>query len=1010
MKRTASARAVLLATAALLLLPSPGSAQYFGRNKVRYHDFDFRVLKTEHFDIYYYPEEKEAVELSARMAERWYARLSEVLDHDLSSRQPLILYASHAHFEQTNSIPGELGEGTGGVTESLKRRVVMPLAGPLAETDHVLGHEIVHAFQYDIAGQGRGAAGLGALRLPLWFIEGMAEYLSVGSVDPHTSMWLRDAARRDKLPTIRDLNNPRYFPYRYGQALWAYLAGRYGDEVVGRALKSALRGDAEVALERVTDTKSKQISEQWHAAIKEAYGEELTSKPRAAEQAKPLVTDKNAGELNIGPALSPDGQRLVFLSEKSQFAVEMFLADAVTGKVRDRVVKTAADPHFDSLQFIGSSGSFGPDGKRFSFAAVKNGRPALVVRDVEGGDEREVVIKTLHEVHDPTWSPDGKRVAFSGNQGGLLDLYIYDLETGALKRLTQDAYADLQPAWSPDGTGIVFVTDRFTTDLAKLDFGEYRLGLIDVESGQVRPLTTFEGAKSIDPQWSPDGRQLYFLSDRGGITNVYRLDMAGGGALSQVTDLFTGVSGITALSPALTVARDRLVMSVYEDDKHALYALEGAERLAGRELRETRGPSVAVLPPRDRNAGEVQELIEDPLVGLPRSESFATRDYSSKLSLDELSQASAGLGSDPFGTYVSGGVAFGFSDMLGDHNVGVVVQANGGFKDVGGLVGYENRKSRLNWGATLHQIPYRNGSFLQAITTINGERVLLEEATIFRETHRGATVYASYPFSRSHRFEVGAGYRNIGFDVEVQRLAASLNTGQIVIDEREDLPSPSSLNLGEASAALVYDSSVFGATGPILGRRYRLEVSPSIGSLRYTGVLADIRQYLMPLRPYTFAFRLLHYGRYGDGGEDPRLVPLFLGYPYLVRGYDFDSFSAAECGVSASGNCPVFDQLVGSRMALLNAELRFPPFSALGGRRLYGPVPVDLLAFFDTGVAWTSQDEADFLGGERKRVSSVGFGARVNVLGFLVGEVDYVKPLDRPGRGWHWQFNFTAGY
>jgi hypothetical protein len=710
----------------------------------------------------------------------------------------------------------------------------------------------------------------------------------------------------------------------------------------------------------------------------------------------------------VGPALSPDGERLVFLSEKSEFAIEMYLADADTGQVRRRVVKTAADPHFDSLQFIESSGAFGPDGRRFGFAAVKDGRPALVVRDVEGGNQREIELPGLHEAHDPTWSPDGRRVAFSGNVGGLLDLYVYDLEAGALTRLTRDAYADLQPAWSPDGRQIAFVTDRFTTDLATLDMGEYRIGLVDVASGEVRPLATFEGSKSIDPQWAPDGGSLYFLSDRGGITNVYRVDPSGG-QLRQVTDLFTGVSGITALSPALTVARGRLVMSVYEDDKHALYALEGAERLAGRDLQRPRDTSVAVLPPRDRGTGEVQELIQDPLMGLPRRESFPTQAYSSKLSLDELNQVSAGLGSDPFGTYVSGGVAFGFSDMLGDHNVAVIAQADGSFRDLGGLVGYENRKHRLNWGGALTWIPYRSGRFAQGIVDVGGRDLLLEEATIFRETHRGASAYASYPLSRSHRVEVGGGYRNIGFDTEVQRLFTSLQTGEILAEEREDLPSPESLHLGEASAALVYDSSVFGATGPILGRRYRLEVSPTLGSLRYTGVLADIRQYFMPLRPYTFAFRLLHYGRYGAGGEDSRLVPLFIGYPQLLRGYDIDSFSAAECG-AVTGECPVFDQLVGSRLAVVNAELRFPPFSALGGRRLYGPVPVDLVAFFDAGVAWNSRDEAAFLGGDRELVKSFGFGARVNVFGFLVGEVDYVKPLDRPGKSWHWQFNFTAGY
>ena len=88
----------------------------------------------------------------------------------LSTRQPLVLYASHPEFEQTNVIEGQIDEGTGGVTEGLQRRIVLPIAASLKETDHVLGHELVHAFQYDILGQEAGP-------MPLWFIEGMAEYL-----------------------------------------------------------------------------------------------------------------------------------------------------------------------------------------------------------------------------------------------------------------------------------------------------------------------------------------------------------------------------------------------------------------------------------------------------------------------------------------------------------------------------------------------------------------------------------------------------------------------------------------------------------------------------------------------------------------------------------------------------------------------------------------------------------------------------------------------------------------
>ena len=118
-----------------------------------------------------------------------------MLLHDLSGRQPLILYANHPQFRQTNAIPGGIGEGTGGVTEVFKRRIVLPFAGPIAETDHVLGHELVHAFQYDITGTNVSSGVAGALGLPLWFIEGMAEYLSLGPVDPLTAMWDRQQAR-----------------------------------------------------------------------------------------------------------------------------------------------------------------------------------------------------------------------------------------------------------------------------------------------------------------------------------------------------------------------------------------------------------------------------------------------------------------------------------------------------------------------------------------------------------------------------------------------------------------------------------------------------------------------------------------------------------------------------------------------------------------------------------------------------------------------------------------------
>jgi Tol biopolymer transport system component len=1003
-----------LALVAALVLPSVAWAQggYFGRNKVQYRQFDFKILKTEHFDIYFYPEEDAAAGLASKMAERWYARLSKVLGHQLRGRQPLILYASGPHFRQTNAIEGELGEGTGGVTEAAKRRIVLPFAGPIESTDHVLGHELVHAFQYDITNTDVRSAGgsAGALTLPLWFIEGMAEYLSIGPVDPHTAMWMREAARREKLPDIKDLNNPRYFPYRYGEALWAFIGGRYGDNMVGSLLRAAIgRGGYEAAFKEVLGVDSKELSKQWHDAEMAAYRPvaEVTKMPGAI--ARPLVTKAlSGGELNVSPELSPDGSRLMFFSERDLFSIDLYLADATTGKVLRKITDTATDPHFESLQFLTSAGAWDPSGTRFVFPGISKGQPILTIVDVNSGSrQREIRLADLDEVLNPAWSPDGKLIAFSGLIGGLNDLFVYDLGADRLRRLTSDAFAELDPAWSPDGRHIAFSTDRFSTRLATLEAGNLRLAVLDIDTGNVRDAGGFDGAKNISPQWTADGRALYFLSDRQGITNVYRMDL-GGGAPAQLTNLLTGVSGITALSPALSAVNGRMAFSAYEEDGYNIYALDGAGALSGAAL-ATEPRNAGLLPPRTVPNGSVYTAIENSASGLPRTAPVGPVPYKPVLGLDYAGQPSIGVGTDPFGTYAAGGVAFLFSDTLGNHVVATSAQVTSRFDEFGGSALYLNRTHRWNWGLEVDETPYVARAFATGVTTVDGNTLYSEREYRIIQRDGGASGILAYPLSSAQRVEVNGGLRQVRLSEDVTERLFSLD-GQQLTEDKTTLASLPTLNLAQASAALVYDTSISGATSPIRGSRYRLELSQSGGSLMYSGVLADVRTYLMPVRPYTLALRGLYYGRYGRNAEDERLPTLYLGYPGLVRGYDSGSFQAGECGAQIDGSCPAFDRLIGSRVAIANAELRFPLWGAFGGDRFYGPLPIELAVFSDAGVAWGQRSSTRFTSSDRAPVASAGAAARINVLGFAVAEIDYVHPLDRPGRGWLWQFSLRPGF
>jgi WD40 repeat protein len=1013
-------RIVVLALGTLALA-SAAHAQYFGRNKVQYRDFDFRVLKTEHFDVYYYEEERRAAEQAARMAERWYARLARTLDHELRGRQPLILYASHPHFQQTNAIRGELGEGTGGVTEIFKRRIVLPLAGSLAETDHVIGHELVHAFQFDITGQPRGAIGFmepSAVRLPLWFIEGMAEFLSIGPTDPQTAMWLRDAASTGKLPTVGQLGNPRYFPYRWGHALWAYIAGRWGDDAVGRVLKATGRnGEAGRALESVLGTSLDSLSRDWHAAIR-AWNASVAATVSGPGGARALTPPRGQrGRLNVSPSLSPDGQRIIFLSERDLLSVEMFLADARSGRVIRRITRTAVDPHLQSLQFIHSAGAWSQDGARFAFAALSEGRPVLsIVEAASGRTLDELRFERLDEIFHPTWSPDGSRIAFSAMAGGVSDLFVVELASRRLDRLTDDAFADLQPAWSPDGRAIAFATDRFGTRLDELVFGAERLALVDPDTRAIRAVTGTEQGKNINPQWSPDGRDLLFVADRGGIANVYRVPVAGG-AVRQITDVLTGVSGITRLSPALTVARgaDAMVFSMFQENGTRLFALDGGDALAGRAPDPAPGTDPAALPSGGERSAALQDLIRNPSIGLTRADQFQDRGYRAGLSLDYVAPPTLGVAGGTNGVAVGGGTALYWSDMLGNHNLTTALQMSnygGSFQNnVAGLLAYENLSSRLHWGGGVLQLPYLTRRFeVDSGTLPSGEPATREREFRFWQIDRQVLALLAYPFSRVQRVELGLGYRNIDFTSEVQTRIFSDVTGELLSDVTEPLPEDSlpALQLGTANLALVYDNTLFGGTGPVVGQRYRLEAAPTIGDLQYVGALGDLRRYQMLLRPLGVAGRVLHFGRYGSDAEDQRLSPVFVGSPWLLHGYDEGSFTVEECGPGP--DCPAFDRLLGSRLAVANLELRLPLLGALGVVPSAGFPPVEMAGFYDVGVAWTDAEKAGFLGGPRDPVTSWGAALRVNLLGFAVGEIALVHPQDRPIKGWYWQFALQPGF
>ncbi|HEX6558487.1 MAG TPA: hypothetical protein VF021_03475, partial [Longimicrobiales bacterium] len=628
---------------------------------------------------------------------------------------------------------------------------------------------------------------------------------------------------------------------------------------------------------------------------------------------------------------------------------------------------------------------------------------------------------------------------FSGMHGGVSDLYVMEVGTNHVQQLTNDRYADLQPTWSPDGRSLAFATDRGPgTDFDRLVFGPMNLAIMDVGTKDVRVLAPFQGAKHINPQYSPDGRELFFIADHEGFSDLYRMELASGDVY-QITRLATGVSGITALSPAMSVAQrsGRVLFSVFEKTGYNVYGLD-PERTRGTRVQtgvEAERNIAALLPPVEAfGTGLVAEYLADPNTGLPSSATqFVKQDYRPRLSLDYLGQPSFGVGASRFGPALSGGVSAYFSDMLGDHQLGAAIQAQGSVKDIGGQVFYRNSEHRWNWAASAGHIPYltgqRYGGYDQdgnAVIQDFLQRVYVDQLVGF----------AYRPFSQTRRIEFSGGYTRLAFNTELHNYVLSPG-GQIIDENRQTIDDPTlrPLNFFEGAAALVGDNSNFGFTSPVVGQRYRFEISPTFGSLQYQTGLADYRRYLFA-QPISFAFRAMHYGRYGRDADSDRLTPLYLGYETFVRGYAIESFDANECSGQSSGNspsasseCPVFDRLIGSRLAVANFEIRIPLFGVPGYGLINMPfLPTEIAPFFDAGLAWwggtgtlttstglnisRSKPRLAFERNtdDRVPVFSTGVAARFNILGYLVLEAYYAYPFQRPKKGAHFGFQVSPGW
>jgi hypothetical protein len=937
MKKTVFA--LLLAAAAV-----PAAAQYFGQNKIVYDRFDWKVYRSTHFVIYFYEEERASLQKVASYAESAYDEISRALNFQIPKPINLIAYATHADFEQTNTVLNFIPEGVGAFALPTRNRMVLPLDIPDLKLQQLIAHELTHVFQFELIFGGnylRAATG----GRPTWFFEGMASYFG-NDEDNRDRMVLRDAVLADQVPEIaRDQVPGGFFAYRFGHAVFDFVEAEWGKDSVRDFVfefRSQFGGNLDRVLRRAFNISAEDFDVRFRRYLRQRYLKILTEKGEPIEFGERFKLEEEP-TAELSPQAYPSGD---FVGAISTLKNDV---DVVVLSTRDRkLFRNLTRGYTTRYEYIvaqwitaapqgGADIAVAGDGNTIAaFARRERGRDLLLINALDGGLRETIEMPDLDQQLNPAFSPDGRTVVFRALKEGRADLYAYSLDSRTITNLTDDEAWDFAPAFSPDGRWVYYSSIRAA---------QAKIFRFDPSNPGSREQITYGDWNDEEPALSPDGKRLYFTSDRdGGIYNIYSLNLDNGEMLLH-TNVVAG-----AFTPTLFMGKDnteKLVFAAYYKRQFTLYIADAKKSV--RRLSDL-GPAPSPAGPLSASATPYQPAIEvaiDP-------EKIRQRE-SRRLRLEDA-QVVAGVNTDQ--TFVSNTILI-FGDNLGDRRFIASLQSLSTFTNF--QFTYFNLTRRLQKGITLFDDrTYFLGIDERDFTLERGRRA-------YRQT--GALALAAYPLSRYHRIEGQLGFISRSFDFPFV-IRNEDGSQSFLIQERED-------NYPVVGLSFTGDTALYQPWGPSAGRRYQFSVSysPDLesgqeddelipgsrdSSTLTADVSADLRRYFRITERSLVAIRL--FGAQSTGNF-PNVY--YFGGLDTLRGLDFR-------------------EQIGNTLAYANFEYRFPLIDVL--RFPWGEFrDVRGRVFFDIGGAALEDQSFRFWDSNERQLldgrASYGYGLQFNILG-----------------------------
>lgn len=1023
----------------LVLIGSSSFAQ-FGKNKVQYKKFNYYYIQSKHFDVYFTDGGERLANFAIVAAESALVSIQKNFKYNINNRISMIIYNSHNDFQQTNVVSEYLEEGIGGVTELFKNRVVLPFEGSYDQFRHVIHHELVHAVMNDMFYGGSLQSIISnniTLNLPLWFMEGLAEYEALGW-DTHSDMFMRDASINQYLPNINQLDG--YFAYRGGQSVFWFIERKYGKEKIGDLLNRIRgQGSFDGGIKSTFGFDLEELNDKWKKDQKVLYWPDIELRKEPNEFSKQLTDHtKDGGFYNTSPAISPQGDLIAFISNRDDY-FDVFIMSATDGKIIKKLVKGNTTANFEELHILTPGLCWSPDGKKIALSSKAGASDAIFIFDVKTGKHEKLDLR-LDGIFSVDWSPDGKKLAFVGLHKHQSDIFIYDLESKKLTNLTNDIFSDSDPHFSHNGKAVFFSSDRgdytelasreYFFDIINHNYKQLDLYRIDISSREIQRITDLPNSNETSIVASRDGKSLYFVSDLNGINNIYWKDISNVNwnenysvliksedDVKPITNSLNGIYQISLSDDGKRLAFSSMFKAAYNIFvmTNPIDQVSTIDKLPLTKFAQSR---LLIFKPKEEDTVKVVpktkvEITYSDSVLIKTGNIIDTTNAFSEIARQNFTNY---IFNEKFITHeapVKDSMLFTFDkkDSLGNFIVNKykinfspdIIYANAGYSTFYGLLGttvlafsdmmgdhqiigitsLNIDLKNSDYGIAYFYLPERTDFTIQAFHTA---RFLIQERNrfyyLYRYRNYGAYFSASYPIDKFYRIESGLSWLNVRRDN---------------LDIYEEPPQLLSLLIPTAS--FVHDNSLWEFTAPSRGTRYNFTIFgvPALkkNAFNFGTVTGDYRTYFKFWKEYSLTFRLS--GGISFGRNPQKFM---LGGTENWINYQFEQnripIESAEDFLFLTPVLPLrgynYSQRLGTKYALMNLEFHFPLIKLL----VTSPLPLLFqnirgVAFLDIGSAWTKN--SDFKGTVRDVYGNVytkdlligtGIGTRIYLFGFLL--------------------------